>query len=223
MPLSAVEARVLGCLIEKQRTVPDSYPLTLNALRLACNQTSNRHPVEAYDDRTVDAALLSLKSQGLARFVHGSHGSRTTRYRHSADERWKLGEPELAVLSVLVLRGPQTVGELRSRTERQHRFAEPGEVEAVLDELSARTPHPFVVRMERRPGQKDPRWAHLLVGDPPPDPPGTDTPVGYGAVADGSDGVALSDRVSALEDEITGLRRRLAALEQELGVADGPS
>src|ERR687897_2397950 len=119
MALSTEEARVLASLIEKESTVPDSYPLTLNALRLACNQASNRHPVVTYEDRTVEAALLSLKSIGLVRFVPPSHGGRTIRYRHVAGERWHLERNELAVLAVLVLRGPQTVGELRTRSERQ--------------------------------------------------------------------------------------------------------
>ena len=106
MVLSVEEARVVACLVEKEATVPDSYPLTLNALRLACNQTSNRDPIVAWDDRTVENTLLSLKSMGLVRFVHPSHGGRTIRYRHVADERWRLSKGELAVLAVLVLRGP---------------------------------------------------------------------------------------------------------------------
>src|SRR5918998_3505750 len=96
------EVRVVACLVEKEATVPDSYPLTLNALRLACNQTSNREPIVAWDDRTVEAALLSLKSMGLVRFVHPSHGGRTIRYRHSADERWRMSPAEVGVLAVLV-------------------------------------------------------------------------------------------------------------------------
>ena len=110
MPLSPEEARVLACLVEKEATVPDAYPLTLNALRLACNQTSSRHPVVAYDDRIVEQALMALKSIGLVRFVHPSQGGRTIRYRHVADERWRLERNELAVLATLVLRGPQTTG-----------------------------------------------------------------------------------------------------------------
>src|SRR5262245_52160047 len=164
MVLSAEEARVLACLIEKQATVPDSYPLTLNSLRLACNQSTNRDPVVAYDDRTVDAALVSLKSMGLVRFVHPSHGGRTIRYRHVADERWHLSLAELGVLAVLVLRGPQTVGEVRTRTERQLADDEDTNVEEILDTLAARSPEPFAVRLERRPGERDARWAHLLSG-----------------------------------------------------------
>ena len=145
MVLSAEEARVLACLIEKETTVPDSYPLTLNALRLACNQSTNRDPIVAYDDRTVETALLSLKSMGLLRFVHPSHGGRTIRYRHVADERWRLSPAELGVLAVLVLRGPQTVGEVRTRAERHLGDGSTGTVEEILDTLAARSPDPFAV------------------------------------------------------------------------------
>jgi uncharacterized protein YceH (UPF0502 family) len=164
MVLSPEEARVLACLIEKQATVPDSYPLTLNSLRLACNQSTARDPIVAYDDRTVENALMSLKSMGLVRFVHPSHGGRTIRYRHVADERWHLSLAELGVLSVLVLRGPQTVGEVRTRSERQLAGDEEANVEEILDTLAARSPEPFAVHLERRPGERDARWAHLLSG-----------------------------------------------------------
>ena len=169
MELAPEEVRVVACLIEKEATVPDSYPLTLNALRLACNQTSNRDPVVAYDDRTVENALLSLKSMGLVRFVHPSHGGRTIRYRHVADERWHLSKAELGVLAVLVLRGPQTAGEVRSRV----RVAddEPATIEEILDTLAARSPDPFVARLERRPGEREARWAHTMSGEPDPGPP----------------------------------------------------
>ena len=157
----AAEARVLACLVEKEATVPDSYPLTLNALRLACNQTTNRDPIVAYDDRTVEAALLSLKSMGLVRFVHPSHGGRTIRYRHVADERWRLSPAELGVLAVLVLRGPQTVSEVRTRAERHLEGDDgPATAEEILDTLAARSPDPFAVRLERRPGEREARWAH---------------------------------------------------------------
>src|SRR4051812_41160543 len=164
MVLSAEEARVLASLIEKEATVPDSYPLTLNALRLACNQSTNRDPVVAYDDRTMEAALVSLKSMGLVRFVHPSHGGRTIRYRHVADERWHLSRSELAVLAVLVLRGPQTVGEIRARSERQLGGDDDATVEEILDRLAARSPEPFAALLERRPGERDARWVHLLSG-----------------------------------------------------------
>ena len=147
--LSAEQARVVACLVEKEATTPDSYPLTLNALRLACNQTSNRHPIVTWDDRTVETTLLSLKSMGLVRFVHPSHGGRTVRYRHVADERWRLSKGALAVLAVLVLRGPQTTGEVRARTERLL-GPDDGTVDEILDMLAARSPEPFASRVARR-------------------------------------------------------------------------
>jgi uncharacterized protein YceH (UPF0502 family) len=215
MVLTVEEARVLGALMEKEATVPDSYPLTLNALRLACNQSTNRHPVVAYDDRTVETALLSLKSQGLVRFVHPSHGGRTTRYRHSADERWRLSPGEVAVLSVLILRGAQTVGEVRARAERQATFNDTAEVEEILDTLAGRSPEPFAVRVERRSGERDARWAHLLSGDPP-EPAADDAAPRHAAVPAG--GPPATDRFELLAAELERLRERVDRLEQELGL-----
>lgn len=162
MVLSVEQARVLACLIEKEATVPDAYPLTLNSLRLACNQSTSRYPVVAWDDRTVDNALILLKSMGLVRFVH-PQGGRTIRYRHIADERWRLSKGELGVLAVLVLRGPQTVGEVRARTERLI-GPDDGTVEEILDMLAARSPEPFALRSDRRPGEREARWVHALTG-----------------------------------------------------------
>ena len=161
---------MVACLVEKEATVPDTYPLTLNALRLACNQTSNRDPIVAWDDRTVEGALLSLKSMGLVRFVHPSHGGRTIRYRHVADERWRLSKGELGVLAILVLRGPQTTNEVRARTERMI-GPDDGTVEEILDMLTARSPEPFAVRVARRSGAREPRWAQALTGEAPPEDP----------------------------------------------------
>ena len=212
MALSSEEARVLASLVEKESTVPDSYPLTLNALRLACNQTSNRHPIVSYEDRAVEAALLSLKSIGLVRFVHPSHGGRTLRYRHVAGERWHLEHNELAVLAVLVLRGAQTAGEIKSRAERQ---LEPGgaTVEEALDTLAARSPDAFAVRLDRRPGEREPRWAHLLSGDV--DEASLSAPPAGDAT--GSVRRPGADR-DELADEVERLRRRLDRLEELLGV-----
>ena len=165
MLLSEQEARVVACLIEKEAIVPDSYPMTLNALRLACNQTSNRDPVVAWDDRTVEAALLSLKSMGLVRYVHPSHGGRTVRYRHVADERWRMSKGELGVLAMLVLRGAQTTGEVRTRTERMI-GPDDGTVEEILDMLVARSPEPFAARVPRRSGEREARWAQVVTGEP---------------------------------------------------------
>jgi uncharacterized protein YceH (UPF0502 family) len=219
MELTAEEARVLASLMEKDATVPDSYPLTLNSLRLACNQTSSRDPIVAYDDRTVDAALVSLKSKGLVRFVHASHGGRTTRYRHAADERWAFDRPELAVLSVLVLRGPQTAGELRTRAARQQPFGDVSEVEEVLDTLAARTPDPFVVRLAPRPGQKDARWAHLLSGTPADDD--TFAPTPWAAHRPEADMFDEEPRAAAdLTARVEALEARLSRLEEALGIPD---
>jgi uncharacterized protein YceH (UPF0502 family) len=165
--LSPVELRVLGSLIEKERATPQGYPLTGNSLRLACNQSSNRHPVVDYDDRLIEATVSGLKEQGLLRYVY-SPSNRATKYRHILDDALDLSVPELAVLGVLFLRGPQTVGEIKGRTERLHPFADLAEVEAVLDALAGRQPDALALRLARQPGQKDSRYVHLL-GDVEPD------------------------------------------------------
>jgi uncharacterized protein YceH (UPF0502 family) len=167
MELSPESVRVLGCLIEKARTVPDTYPLTLNSLVTACNQSSNRWPVMSYDAGTVQRTLDDLKVDGWVRFVHPSHGERSTKFRHIVDERLGLGEDELAIVAVLSLRGPQTAGELRTRCERLHPFASLDEVARVLDALAASGPsreEPLVVALTRRPGEREGRWAQLLGG-----------------------------------------------------------
>ncbi len=153
MELSEEELRVLGCLVEKRLTTPQQYPLTLNALTLACNQASNRDPVVDYDEARVEAAVTRAKTRGLAAFVHPSHGRSVLRFRHTLDEQLGLDERPLALLAVLALRGPQTPGELRARTERMARFGGIEEVEAELDAL-VRRDDPLVVRLGRGPGQK---------------------------------------------------------------------
>lgn len=158
--LSPQEVRVLGCLIEKEATVPDTYPLTLNALRTACNQSTSRDPVVAYGDAEIELALASLRTRGLTRTVH-STSNRATKYRHVVPDAFGLDPAETAVLSVLMLRGAQTVGELKARTERQHRFASSDEVGGVLAGLAARE-QPLVRELPRQPGHKDTRWVHLL-------------------------------------------------------------
>jgi uncharacterized protein YceH (UPF0502 family) len=163
--LSAPEIRVLACLIEKEAAVPDSYPLTQSALRLACNQATNRRPVVAYDDRTVENALMTLKSVGLVRFVHPAQGGRTTRYRHTVGERWHLSPGEALALSALALRGPQTGAEVRARIERLLPSSERGSIDAMLDTLAARSPEPLVARLERRAGERDVRWVATF-GEP---------------------------------------------------------
>src|SRR4051812_8083928 len=159
--LDTVEQRVIGSLLEKEVTVPASYPMTLNGLRTACNQSSSRDPVVTYEDRTILDAIDRLKERGLARMVHASHGSRTVKYRQVLDERLGLEPAEIAILTVLLLRGPSSPGELKTRSERLHAFRDRSEVEDVLDTMAARDPA-LVQELERRPGQQDPRWIHLL-------------------------------------------------------------
>jgi len=179
MDADAIEIRVLGCLIEKQRTTPDAYPLSLNSLRLACNQATNRDPVVAYEEREIKAALDRMSNRGWTRFASGA-SSRALKYRHLLDEALQLSGPELSLLGVLMLRGAQTIGELKQRSERLHRFESIAEVAETLDALSQRE---LVERLERRPGQKEERWVQLLGGvtedtagpeSPEPQPRGDD-------------------------------------------------
>ena len=159
--LEAEEQRILGSLMEKQTTVPASYPLSANALRTACNQTSNRDPIVDYDDQTVARVTRSLKERGLLRIVWSDTGRRTLKYHQLLDDTLELGPDERALVTVLMLRGPQTPGELRARTERLHAFPDRGAVEECLRGLAGRSA-PLVRELERRPGQHDRRWVHLL-------------------------------------------------------------
>ncbi len=163
LELSTGACRVLGSLLEKEVTVPSTYPLTMNGLVAACNQTTSRDPVLALTEAEVTAALAELRATGLTRLVHASHGARTVKYRQVADEVWALEGGSRAVLTVLLLRGPQTPGELRARGERLHAFASVDEVHEVLQELADR-PEPLVARRPRGPGQKEHTWAHLVGG-----------------------------------------------------------
>ena len=215
MELSPVEARVVGSLAEKQLTTPQQYPLTLNALVLACNQTSNRDPVVTYTEATVQEALSSLKDRGLLRYVHPSHGRSVIRYRQVVDEVFGLDERSLSIVAVLMLRGPQTIGELRARTERMASFDGLGEVEAELARLRE-LPEPLVRRLARQPGRKEERWAQLLTGetsDPASEPvatedarPATSAPPPAGT----------NDEFEALRSEVGLLRREITALKAEL-------
>jgi uncharacterized protein YceH (UPF0502 family) len=200
--LTAPEQRVLGCLIEKRWTTPDQYPLSLNTLRLACNQSTNRDPVLDYDEAIVRDAAERLSLYGLARLASG-HGSRATKYRHLAEEALGLGREELAVLAVLLLRGPQTPGELKIRTERMAQISTLEDVERVVAHLVERG---YALRLDRRPGQKEERFAHLL-GDARAGPPEVPPPTA-GPAADGD----LVARVAALESAVAALRSELAAL-----------
>lgn len=206
--LSPEELRVLGALIEKESTTPDQYPLTMNGLLLATNQTSNRNPVVDYDANVALTALGRLRELGLARVVH-SPSNRADKYRHVVGEAWGLSGPELAVLAVLALRGPQTVNELRTRTDRYGDLGEMGGVEGVLHRLKNRYDAPYVVRLERQPGQREERWAHLLAGEVlevPAAEPGPRSPGSSERVA------VLETRVGELESEVARLRDDLQVL-----------
>lgn len=207
---------MLGCLIEKRFTTPDQYPLTLNGLRLACNQSTNRDPVTHYDETTVREAAQRLSRYGLTRLASG-HSSRATKYRHLAGEALGVDEPQLAVLSVLLLRGAQTPGELKGRSERMVRLESLARVEEVLSQLGEKG---YVRRLDRRPGQKEDRFEHLLghaapaLTDQAPPPPvpqviaPAPTPAPNG----------LAERVRALEDEVAALRAALDEVRSELGL-----
>jgi uncharacterized protein YceH (UPF0502 family) len=234
---SPVELRVLGALIEKQRTTPDQYPLTLNSLRLACNQSTNRDPVVDYDEAAIRDALQRLRQRGWTRYA-SAQGSRTAKYRHLLDEALELGRDEIALLCVLMLRGAQTPGELKQRSERLHNFEGLGAVEETLERLIGRD---LAVR-QRRPGQKEDRFAHALgvsdVAEPDERPWPVEPAVAAdpdeeerttGLVADAEPPAAepaepatealdvLVERVAALEATVQELRGEIAALRRDLG------
>jgi uncharacterized protein len=195
-----VEIRVLGCLIEKQRTTPDVYPLSLNALRLACNQSTNRDPVVDYDEAQIRAAIDRLSRRGWARLASGP-GSRVAKYRHLLDEALDLVPSQLSLIAVLLLRGPQTPGELKGRGERLYPFGSLTDVHRGLDELIQRE---LVERLPRRPGQKEERYRHLLGGAD------TAAAVVTSAPEPADDRVgALEDRIAALEQQVVELQRAL--------------
>jgi uncharacterized protein len=202
--LTAPEQRVLGCLIEKRFTTPDQYPLSLNSLRLACNQSTNRDPVTHYDEATVRAAAERLTRYGLIRLASG-HGSRATKYRHLTDEALSLSREPLAVLAVLLLRGPQTPGELRQRTERMAQLDSPAAVERVLELLIERG---YATRLDRRPGQKEERFAHLLGGEDGLAPTASVSEPAA-PVSEPAAQTDLEERVARLEREVAELRTAL--------------
>jgi uncharacterized protein YceH (UPF0502 family) len=216
--LDAVEVRVLGCLLEKQRTTPDAYPLSLNSLRLACNQSTNRDPVVDYDEPTIREALHRLGRRRFTRLASG-HSSRAAKYRHLLDEAIGLDPAEQAVLTVLMLRGPQTPGELKQRSERLHPLPDLGALEAVLDRLIERD---LALRLPRRPGQKEERYAHLLSDELDDEPEAVAAPVRAPAPAPvpavaAPPPTARDDRLDRLEREVAALREELTALRSELG------
>ena len=202
MDPDAVEIRVLGCLIEKQRTTPDAYPLSLNSLRLACNQTTNRDPVVVYEEPEIRAALERLSNRGWVRLASGA-GSRALKYRHLFDGALSLSDAEISLLAVLMLRGPQTVGELKQRSERLHLFGSIAEVMQRLDALAGRE---LVKQLERRPGQKEERWAQLLGGD------GDAAPAAPTAQSE----PAHDDRLGEIEERLARLERLFEELEARL-------
>ena len=195
MDAGPAELRVLGCLIEKQRTTPDAYPLSLNALRAACNQTTNRDPVVEYDEETVRSALRRLEQRRWVRLASG-RGSRAVKFRHLLDEALGIGEPELALLAVLMLRGAQTAGELKARAERLHPFLSLADVHETLDRMIERE---LAVRLPRAPGQKEERYRQLLGGEEEI----------RTTAADAAPAGDLEARVERLEAEVASLRRVL--------------
>ena len=202
MDATEVELRVLGCLIEKQRTTPDTYPLSLNSLRLACNQATNRDPVVEYDEETIRVGLAALSRRGWARLASGA-GSRTVKYRHLLDEALGLSHAELSLLAVLMLRGAQTPGELKQRTERLHPFASLSEVDGVLERLVERE---LVSPLPRRPGQKETRYEQLLGGNDAPRPSFSDE--------EGED--IPDDRFSELEERLARVEEQLTSMLESL-------
>lgn len=206
--LSPEEVRVVGALIEKQVTTPEYYPLTLNALRQACNQLSNREPVVAFDERTVTWALESLRDRKLVRVVTTADG-RVPKYRHVLDEALGLKSPEMAVMCVLMLRGAQTVGEIRTRTERLYPFSALSFVETTLEDLMMRDV-PLVLKLPRQSGQKESRYAHLLGGE-------VQVAETEGAEAATHEARGETGRVARLEEELKAVRAELAELREQFG------
>jgi uncharacterized protein YceH (UPF0502 family) len=210
LELSPVEVRILGCLLEKERHTPENYPLSLNALLGACNQSTSRDPVVAYDEKTVEHGLDTLREKKLALMLW-SAGSRVPKYRHDLLAHYELSPPEVAVLCVLLLRGPQTPGELRARTERLHLFPSVEDVQNGLDDLVLGD-DPLVCMLPHRPGQKECRYAHLLGGPVDVDaaaPPPAPAPVAPSRLD------AFEAEVAALKAELAGLREEFAGFKRQ--------
>jgi hypothetical protein len=212
--LNETEVRVAGSLVEKQVTTPDYYPLTLNALVNACNQISNRDPVVKYGERIVEDAVESLRAKNLVYIFYGAE-SRVPKYKHMMREVYTLSPQELAVVCVLMLRGPQTVGEIRGRTGRLHEFAELREVEETLDGL-ARRDEPLVLKLPRQTGRKDARYAHLLSGTPEFEEQGEEAAAHASTRPSSSTRAAEGERVARLEAEVEALRGEVAELRRQL-------
>jgi hypothetical protein len=211
--LSATEVRVLGCLLEKQRTTPDAYPLSLNALRLACNQSTNRDPVVDYEESVIRDGLHRLERRGLTRLASGA-GSRAAKYRHLLAEALPMQPGEQAIVCVLMLRGPQTPGELKQRTERMHAFTDLAAVHETLERLIERE---LVARLERRPGQKEERYEQLLQDSDAPDEqqPQSAAALQAAPLASSPAPAAPSDGLRELQERVERLEREVAELRGE--------
>jgi uncharacterized protein len=209
--LNEVEVRVLGALVEKQITTPDYYPLTLNALLNACNQTSSRDPVVSYDETAVSRALDGLRDQKLASVTSGAE-SRVAKFRHKLVERFELESSETAALCLLMLRGPQTAGEIRTRSGRLHEFVTVADVESTLEKLSNRIPQSLVIRLPRQPGFKESRFAHLLSGTPSITKP--EAPVSTSS-AELTPQPDLRFEVARLREELAELREQFAQFRKQ--------
>jgi uncharacterized protein len=199
---TVIEGRVLGCLMEKERTVPDQYPLSMNALVLACNQSSSRDPIMALDDYEVEAAITSMKTEGAVRIVHPSHGRSVTRYRQVVDEKLEFDNAATSLMAVMLVRGPQTVAELRTRTERLHGFESAGELEECLRTLAGRE---LVRLLDRQHGQKEQRWQQLIADEA--EQVAAPAPMVPQAVAG-----SMADRMTQLEARVAKLESALADL-----------
>jgi uncharacterized protein YceH (UPF0502 family) len=210
--LNPAEARVLGSLVEKDITTPDYYPLSLNALINACNQKNNREPVTNFDEETVRLALRNLSDKQLAGMARGAEG-RVAKYEHRLQEVYNFTRPETAILCVLLLRGPQTPGELRGRTERMHRFEDLDEVLSGLQQLMRREP-PLAKALGRRPGTKEIRYAHLLSGDVEAWEPPAETASSSGS-ADAERLIQLEEKVAALQAEVAELKQQIAEFRKQ--------
>lgn len=218
MEPDAVEIRVVACLVEKQRTTPDGYPLTLNALRLACNQSTNRDPVADYDEATIRAALDRLGRRKWTTLASWST-ARSVKYKHLLDQALHLTDPQLTLMCVLMLRGAQTAGELRQRSDRIYGFTSGEEVEATLGGLIERD---LIAALPRQPGERGQRYAHRLGeaeagGTPAASPPAASPSPAGARAASPPPGDGLAGRVERLEDEVAALREQLSALREELG------
>lgn len=203
-PLNDAEVRILGTLIEKQYATPDYYPMTENAIRLGANQKNNRNPVTHLSDKEVSEALDSLQRKRLCGMFR-EHNARAPKYRQFLDREFKLDTSSTIVMAILMLRGPQTLGEIKARAESMsHKFASLQEAEAVMQTLISLAPHPLATQLERQPGEREVRYAHLLAGTPAP-------------IARVEEKSELESRVEALEAEVRELRAMMEALKQSLG------